>query len=69
MKFLVGNKSDNKEMRKVSFEEGLNLAKFFNLEFIECSAKTNDNIESIFPTLLKQIIYQFENVNLNTNEG
>ena len=45
---LVGNKIDNEENRKVSLEEGVNLAKELGLDeslFIETSAKTGVNVK------------------------
>lgn len=46
--FLVGNKSDDEENRQVSREQGQQLAQKLNIPFLEASAKTNDNVESIF---------------------
>lgn len=46
--FLVGNKSDDEESRQVSKEQGQELASRLNIPFLEASAKTNDNVESIF---------------------
>lgn len=46
--FLVGNKSDDEENRQVSREQGQQLAQKLNVPFLEASAKTNDNVESIF---------------------
>lgn len=46
--FLVGNKSDDEESRQVSKEQGQELASKLNIPFLEASAKTNDNVESIF---------------------
>ena len=45
---LVGNKIDLGETRKISTEEGTELANEYNMDFFECSAKTGENIESIF---------------------
>ena len=53
---LVGNKLDLEQERVCNKEEALKLMvsyKFFN--YIECSAKTGENIESIFKTLLLEI--------------
>jgi GTPase SAR1 family protein len=44
---IVGNKCDLINKRVVSFEEGKNFANSKNLEFLETSAKTNDNIELV----------------------
>lgn len=54
-KILVANKSDLKEIRKISIEEGKFLAKELTCEFIECSAKANDNLGNVFQTILNQI--------------
>ncbi len=45
---LVGNKIDLNTIRTVSISDGENYAKSKNIDFIECSAKTNNNIEPIF---------------------
>lgn len=46
--FLVGNKSDDEENRQVSRQQGEQLAQKLNIPFLEASAKTNENVESIF---------------------
>lgn len=46
--FLVGNKLDDEENRQVSREQGQQVAQRLNIPFLEASAKTNDNVESIF---------------------
>ena len=46
--FLVGNKSDLEEQRKISKDEGEELADSFGLSFFETSAKNNVNVNSIF---------------------
>ncbi|OHT02571.1 Ras-related protein RABF2a [Tritrichomonas foetus] len=46
---LVGNKSDLEEKREVSKEEAENFVQKHNLPFyIECSAKTGDNVSNLF---------------------
>ncbi|KAL1928120.1 hypothetical protein VTP01DRAFT_3036 [Rhizomucor pusillus] len=45
---LVGNKSDKVTEREVSREEGIQMAKKLNCEFIETSAKTCVNVERSF---------------------
>ena len=45
---------ENWKVREVSSEEGINLAKSRDLDgFIECSAKTGENIELTFEALTK----------------
>ncbi len=46
---MVGGKLDLEERRSVSKKEAIDLAKYHNLlNYIECSAKTGDNIDQIF---------------------
>ncbi len=59
---LVGNKSDLNEKRKVTFEEGEQMARNHNLLFFESSAKTGDNVDRIFEESAKEI-------NKKINEG
>ena len=53
----AGNKSDLASERKVNHEDALNASKSYNiLEYFECSAKTNENIEILFITLTNEIM-------------
>ena len=47
-KFLIGNKNDLENERKVSFEEGKKFADSNDILFFESSAKTGNNVEDIF---------------------
>ena len=51
---LVGSKIDL-NMREVNDEEIQNFCKENNLEYIECSAKNSDNINSIFLNIIQNI--------------
>jgi DNA-binding MarR family transcriptional regulator len=53
---IVGNKSDQIEKRKVSFEEGYEFAKTHKLEFTEVSALNAANIAAGFEILAKKIL-------------
>ena len=53
-KILVANKTDLIE-RKVSFEEGLKLAKKNNMTFFETSANTGENVNEMFYAITKCI--------------
>lgn len=46
--FLVGNKCDDEVNRQVSKEQGQELAAKLNVPFLEASAKSNENVDSIF---------------------
>ena len=53
--FLVGNKIDDVENRKIQTESGKNLAENFQLQFYETSAKTGENVEKTFQALVEKI--------------
>ncbi|XP_021824070.1 ras-related protein RABC2a [Prunus avium] len=55
-KMLVGNKVDRESERAVSREEGLALAKDLGCLFLECSAKTRENVEQCFEELALKIM-------------
>jgi Ras-related protein Rab-6A len=71
---LCGNKLDLAELnqRKVTTEEGEALAKDLNLLFSEVSAKTGENVKSVFHTAAAQLpspelnAPQLENIESNT---
>jgi len=52
---LVGNKCDLEKERAVTQDEGKALANKFAIPFLETSAKTNQNIDEVFFTLVRQI--------------
>ncbi|KAJ7906686.1 small GTPase superfamily, partial [Mycena leptocephala] len=52
---LVGNKSDKAYEREVSKEEGVALARQFGCEFIETLAKTAQNVERVFTSLIRPL--------------
>ena len=51
---MVGNKNDIAD-RKVTLEEGKELANKYNMTFLETSAKTSENVRQSFFTLIKEI--------------
>lgn len=64
---LVANKSDMGDKRVISSEQGQSLAQELGIDFIEASAKTNDNVEKCFFSLASKIK---ENIyTKNTNES
>ena len=53
--FLVGNKMDDENRRKITFAEGEEFSKKHGLMFCECSAITGANIDFIFNKLANEI--------------
>ncbi|KAG2682804.1 hypothetical protein I3843_10G001700 [Carya illinoinensis] len=56
IKMLVGNKVDIDSERVVSREEGIALSKELGCLFLECSAKTRENVEQCFEELALKIM-------------
>ena len=52
---LVGNKCDLVDKRKVSKEEGEELARHYQIPYLETSAKNNICVEDSFTTMARQI--------------
>ena len=52
-KILIGNKADRPD-RKISYAQGLKLAKEYNIKFMETSTKNNSKINQAFYYLAKQ---------------
>ncbi|KAL8168179.1 hypothetical protein V2J09_009678, partial [Rumex salicifolius] len=55
VKMLVGNKVDIDSERAVSREEGISLANELGSLFLECSAKTRENVEQCFEELALKV--------------
>ena len=53
---LVGNKIDDVQNRKVTFDEGEKMASSFGLPFFETSAKSGVNIDTTFNELVKKTV-------------
>ena len=54
-KVIVGNKCDLDEKRKVTTEEGEELARSFGVPFLETSARDCIGVEDCFMTMARQI--------------
>lgn len=54
-KILIGNKCDMSDQRVVSYEEGENLAKEYNIRFFETSAKQDICVEKAFITIATEV--------------
>ena len=57
--FLVGNKTDLNDKRKVTEEEAKKFANKNNMIFFEVSAKTGDNIKELFEGIAKKCVEKF----------
>jgi small GTP-binding protein len=57
IKLLIGSKIDLNEHRQVSKEEAIEFQKNHHIEnYLECSAKTGENVDKIFQVLSKSIL-------------
>ena len=52
---VVACKSDVIKGREISYEEGKSFADFYNIKFIETSAKSNENVDLAFKTIAEDI--------------
>ena len=57
---LVGNKVDLNNKRKISKEEGQNLAREYGMDFYESSALTGENINDIFEGICQKVNQQID---------
>ena len=60
--YLVANKIDMDDSRKVTKEEGKKLAEELDVPFVETSAKTGENIDYIFSDISERIDKVFGNI-------
>jgi Ras-related protein Rab-1A len=58
-KLLIGNKCDLEEDRQVSYDEGMELAKNYDVPFLEVSAKNSTNIDQCFTLMATEIHERF----------
>lgn len=63
--FIVGNKCDCEEDRKVKIDEIEELANKYNAKFLETSAKDNININELFTKLITDLSDNYEPPKLN----
>ena len=59
--FLVGNKIDLIEERKISYEEALNIANINKIKYFETSVKSRERIEEVFNEMYTDIIESNKN--------
>ena len=63
--FLVGNKCDMLHNREIEYFEGYKLADENKMDFFETSAKTDNNIETLFIHIAKKLYTNKENKKKN----
>ncbi|KAK4766192.1 hypothetical protein SAY87_007834 [Trapa incisa] len=56
VKLLVGNKVDRESERAVTREEGMDLAAKYKCSFLECSARTMENVHQCFKELICKMV-------------
>ena len=66
---LVANKIDAKEIRNVTTEEGEKLGKSINYPYYESSAKEGININECFEDLIKKMVENYSNEELNVGNN
>jgi small GTP-binding protein len=67
---IIGNKSDLIEERKTNFNEAYNFATKNNIQYIEVSAKTGNNVGLLFENLTKSMVKkEQENEKKRKNKG
>ncbi|XP_060063031.1 uncharacterized protein LOC132543533 [Ylistrum balloti] len=63
---LVGNKSDMNSKRLVTYDMGKEYAESLGISFVETSAKSSTNVESLFVTMASEIKNQIVEGKLDT---
>ena len=66
---IIGNKIDLEEKRKITTEEGENLAKKYGLDFFEISNKEDINIKEAIFTLFKKVLIYIEQKDMKGNSS
>ena len=64
---LVGNKSDLGQQRKVTTEEGQELAKRHKIMFVETSAKDDVNVKELFEMPASALVQQIQSGKIDVN--
>ena len=65
---LIGNKCDLEEKRKIKSEEAMEIARIFNMDYFETSAKVNFGIKESFVNLSEKMILKYNEKLLKEKE-
>ncbi len=65
--YLIGNKNDLVDERKIKPEDGQKIADEFGVPFFESSAKSGMNVNEIFESLVQKIDEEFSKIPDNSN--
>ena len=68
LRFLVGNKCDLEAKRQITFDQGKELAKQYNIPFLETSARDTLNIEELFMGITKNFLDKQVSGNANVKK-
>ena len=68
-RILVGNKCDLTDKKIIDFEAGRALAEEYGIKFLECSAKSNINVDEAFISLAKDIKARLNDSESGGNEA
>jgi small GTP-binding protein len=60
-KILCGTKADLTEKRQVKYSDALDFARDKNLDYIEISAKNDNNVDQIFDNIIGKFIESYDN--------
>lgn len=66
---LIGNKNDLKSSRKVTYDEAMAQAQAWNVQYIETSAKTRENVDKAFSEIFVKIKELKAQRRLNNNNA
>jgi len=65
---LIGNKNDLVSSKKVKTETAQQLANEYHVPFFETSAKTNENVEDMFMSMVRRIVVNLSKNDLNDKQ-
>jgi small GTP-binding protein len=66
---IVGNKCDLASERAVETEEAMQFAQGFGAEYIEASAKNNENVSSAFESLIAKVLTSDSSIGFGSGSG